>query len=88
MTALIFYTHQFFFVYTLLLMIRIVGSWFPRFASHRLMYFLAVYTDPYLNLFRRLIPPSAMGIDFSPILAFFGLRIAEYVIIRIWIFLS
>lgn len=69
--------HWFFLTYTLLLLVRIVGSWFPSFARHKLMYFVAFYTDPYLNVFRRLIPPIGGVLDLSPLLAFFGLQLLE-----------
>lgn len=55
--------------YTLLLFARIIGSWIPDFQHHRAMQFVAYYTDPYLNIFRRIIPTLGM-IDFSPIIAF------------------
>jgi YggT family protein len=45
------------------------------------MHFVAFYTDPYLNLFRRLIPPIGGVLDLSPILAFFGLEILENIIL-------
>jgi YggT family protein len=69
-----------FFTYTLLLLVRIVGSWFPSFARHRLMYFVAFYVDPYLNIFRRIIPPIGGTLDLSPLLAFFALQIGENVL--------
>jgi YggT family protein len=56
-------------IYTALLLIRILLTWFPQvnwfsqpFAT------LAQLTDPYLNIFRRFIPPLG-GMDFSPMLA-------------------
>lgn len=64
-------------VYTLLLAVRIIGSWFPRFAGTRFMHFIRCYTDPYLNLFRRVIPPIGGVFDLSPMLAYFGLQILE-----------
>ena len=36
---------------------------------------LSQLTDPYLNLFRSLLPPLG-AIDFSPILAFLALQLA------------
>lgn len=61
-------------LYLLLLFIRILLSWFPNvnwmnqpFAA------LSQITDPYLNIFRSIIP-SLGGIDFSPILGFFLLQ--------------
>lgn len=70
-------------IYTLFIMVRIIGSWFPSFAHHKIMRFLAFYTDPYLNIFRRFIPPLGGVLDLSPILAFFGLQFAEWLIIFI-----
>ena len=61
-------------LYLLLLFIRVLLSWFPNvnwmnqpFAA------LSQITDPYLNVFRSIIPPLG-GIDFSPILGFFLLQ--------------
>ncbi len=66
-------------VYTLMLFARILCSWIPSWQGHRLVQFIGFYTDPYLNLFRRFIPPLGM-IDISPILAFFALGIARQII--------
>lgn len=63
-------------VYFILLFARILGSWIPEFQNHRIMQFIAFYTDPYLNLFRRIIPPLGM-IDISPIVAFLALGFIE-----------
>ena len=66
-----------FLVYTILLFVRIAGSWFPSFAHSSLMRFVAFYTDPYLNLFRRFIPPIGGMLDLSPLLGFFALQMVE-----------
>lgn len=66
-------------VYTLMILGRVLGSWVPQWQEKRFMLFIAYYTDPYLNLFRRLIPPLGM-IDISPIVAFFALSILRQVI--------
>lgn len=65
-----------FWVYLIMLMIRILGSWIPELMNTRFMLFIAFYTDPYLNFFRRIIPPLGM-IDFSPIIAFLCLGFIE-----------
>lgn len=75
--------HWLFTLYTLLIMVRIIGSWFPSFANHKIMRFIAFYTDPYLNLFRRLIPPIGGRLDLSPLLAFFVLQILEKMILSV-----
>lgn len=68
--------------YTFLLLIRVIGSWFPRFAQSHVMRFIAFYTDPYLNLFRRFIPPIGM-LDISPMVAFFALQIIQGILFSI-----
>jgi YggT family protein len=72
--------HWVFLTYTIFLLVRIIGSWFPMFAHHKIMRFVAFYTDPYLNLFRRFIPPIGGVLDLSPLLGFFALQIMENLI--------
>ena len=69
--------HWLFGIYTLMVAVRIIGSWFPAFSQHMTMRFLRFYTDPYLNIFRKFIPPIGGMLDLSPLLAFFGLQILE-----------
>ncbi len=66
----------FFQIYLILLFVRILSSWVPEFQSYRIMQFVNFYTDPYLNLFRRIIPPLGM-FDLSPIAAIFCLGFIE-----------
>lgn len=80
MGLVLYVIHLFFSVYTILILVRIVGSWFPSFAHTTFMRFVSYYTDPYLNFFRRIIPPIGGVLDLSPILAFFVLRILESII--------
>jgi len=51
------------------LIMRLVLTWLPN-APPALVSPLATVCDPYLNLFRGLIPPLGGTLDFSPILAF------------------
>jgi YggT family protein len=69
--------HLFFVSYTALIFLRLVSSWFPGWQAHRFVRFVAFYTDPYLNIFRRILPPLGGVLDLSPILAFFALRLLE-----------
>lgn len=77
--------HLLFLAYTAMLFVRVVGSWFPRFAHTRFMQFIRFYTDPYLNMFRRLIPPIGGALDLSPLLGFFVLQILEALLMS-WIY--
>jgi YggT family protein len=50
-------------------------TWFPTIEwSNQPFAALSQISDPYLNLFRSIIPPLG-GMDFSPILAFLALNI-------------
>ncbi len=69
--------HYVFLGYTLLLVVRLLGSWVPSLQRTTLMRFVTFYTDPYLRVFQRIIPPIGGRLDISPILAFFSLRILE-----------
>jgi YggT family protein len=63
-------------VYIVLIFIRILMSWIPRMPYNRylaaFLNFVNDVTDPYLNLFRRILPPVRLGpgaLDLSPIVA-------------------
>lgn len=74
----------FFWIYMIFLFVRILGSWIPDFQDHPAMRFVATLTDPYLNVFRRIIPPLGM-IDLSPIVAFLCLKIIEDLVKEIFV---
>jgi len=64
-------------IFSLLLLLRVLLSWFPNLPwENPLLATLASITDPYLNLFRGLIPPIG-GVDLSAILAFLTLNLAS-----------
>lgn len=66
---------QFIQIYTVLVILRVLLTWFPTVNwSSAPFSVLSQLTDPYLNLFRSLLPPLG-GMDFSPILALFLLQI-------------
>lgn len=62
-------------IYLALIIIRILLSWFQTADwAANVISFLAPVTDPYLNIFRSIIPPLG-GLDISPILAIFLLQL-------------
>ncbi|MEH2319120.1 YggT family protein [Nostoc sp.] len=62
-------------IYTVLLIIRVLLTWFPNINWYNQPFTtLSQITDPYLNLFRRIIPPLG-GMDFSPMLAIILLQL-------------
>ena len=76
-----------FLVYMIMLFIRVISSWVPEFRDTKFVQFVSFYTDPYLDFYRRFIPPLGM-IDISPIVAFLALGLIESIIKEIiaWIF--
>jgi YggT family protein len=69
-------------IYTLMLFARILSSWLPQLNDYKITQFIFFYTDPYLNFFRRFIPPLGM-IDFSPIIAFLCLNILQNIVLNL-----
>jgi YggT family protein len=68
---------QFLQIYSVLLIIRILLTWFPNVNWYDPPFsILAQLTDPYLNIFRSFIPPLG-GMDFSPILAILLLNLVS-----------
>ena len=69
----------FFTCYMILLFIRIISSWFPQMQGHPILRFVAFYTEPYLGVFKRVIPPLG-AFDLSPLIAFFALQFIESIV--------
>jgi len=57
-------------IYNILIIARVFASWIVRNPYNRLYHFLITITEPVLGLIRRILPPI-MGLDLSPIIAFF-----------------
>jgi YggT family protein len=79
------YVSALFLVYLVLIFIRVLLSWIPRMPYNlylrAVVRFVEETTDPYLNLFRRLIPPIGGRLDISPILAIFLLVIVQGLVV-------
>jgi len=57
--------------YIALLTLRVYLTWFPNLNFYtQPLYSLGKMTDPYLRVFRGIIPPL-IGLDLSPLLGFF-----------------
>ena len=76
-------------VYLVLIFIRIILSWIPRVPYNRwlagFLKFVTDVTDPYLNFFRRFLPPVRVGpgaIDLSPMVGIFVLFIVGSLVVR------
>jgi YggT family protein len=82
------YVDALFLVYLILIFARILMSWIPRIPRSSTVRpaldFITETTDPYLNIFRRIMKPiglGGMGIDISPIIAVFVLILLERLIV-------
>ena len=75
-------------IYLLLLIGRILLSWFPISPESPLsgvFSFLYRITEPVLGPIRRMLPPIGMGgmaLDLSPIIVIFGLEILKNALVR------
>jgi YggT family protein len=86
------YVDALFTVYFILIISRIVLSWIQQFRPipynltlRAIIGFIEDSVDPYLNLFRRVIPPISLGgagLDLSPILAIILLLITQSLVVN------
>ena len=65
----------------------ILTSWFPQIKNNFIVEFLEAICEPYLKIFRKIIPPFGM-LDISPIAALVVLRVIENLIIMLLFKLS
>ena len=84
------YVSTLFLVYLILIIARIIMSYFTRIPYNRVLdaflTFVKDVTDPYLNLFRRFIPPVRLGpavLDLSPIVAIIVLSIVREILVAL-----
>jgi YggT family protein len=82
------YVNALFIVYIILIFANILISWLPRVPYSpwlRVMLdFVTETTNPYLNLFRRFIPPIGGGgfaLDLSPMIGIFLLLVLQAVVV-------
>jgi YggT family protein len=82
------YVDALFLVYIILIFVRILLSWIPRVPYNptlsAIINFINEVTNPYLNLFRRVLPPVGGGgfaLDLSPIIAIFVLLIVRAIVV-------
>ena len=66
-------------IYGWILILYIFSSWFPQLRHSRVGEILAQLSEPYLRLFRGILPPLG-GLDFSPLLALIGLRLVQEIL--------
>jgi YggT family protein len=82
------YVDALFLVYLILIFVRILLSWIPRLPHNPVLNAVVTFvhdvTDPFLNLFRRVLPPVGGGgfaLDLSPIIAIIVLYILRAIVV-------
>jgi len=84
------YVGALFLVYIILILIRVLLSWVPRMPYNptlrAVLDFISETTDPYLNLFRRILPPiggGGFGLDLSPMIGIIVLYILRGLVVAL-----
>jgi YggT family protein len=82
------YVGALFLVYIILVLLNVLISWVPRMPYNRALRatldFIKETTDPYLNLFRRFLPPlggGGMALDLSPMIGVILLFVARAIVV-------
>jgi YggT family protein len=82
------YLQTLLYVYMVLIFVRILLTWIPRIPYNRILMavigFINDVTDPYLNLFRRFLPPVRIGpgaLDLSPTVGIIVLLVVGQIIV-------
>jgi YggT family protein len=82
------YVGALFLVYIILVLLNVLISWIPRMPYNRALRacldFVKETTDPYLNLFRRFLPPiggGGMALDLSPMIGVILLFVARAIVV-------
>lgn len=70
-------------IYSWLIIIYILMSWVPNARESGFGYMLGRIVEPYLEPFRKIIPPLGM-LDISPIVAIIALRLAERGVVEVF----
>lgn len=68
-------------IYRVILIAKIFMSWIHPDPNNPIVNIINSITDPVLRPISDLLPRNGMGIDFSPIVVFFGLSIIERILL-------
>lgn len=71
-------------IYSYLLIIYILMSWFPGARESQFGQIIGSLCEPFLEPFRKIIPPIGGMIDISPIAAIFSLQLAQIGILELF----
>ncbi|WP_036605384.1 MULTISPECIES: YggT family protein [Paenibacillus] len=77
------YVHYLFQIYWWLVIIYVLMSWVPNVRSSFIGEIIGKIVEPYLSIFRRIIPPIGGVLDISPIVALFVLEFVKIGLITV-----
>ncbi len=84
------YVEALFLVYSILILLNILIGWMPRIPFYNrwfraLLDFITDTTDPYLNVFRRVVPSvgggGGLALNFAPVIALVVLFVVQAVVV-------
>jgi YggT family protein len=82
------YVNALFTVYIILVFLRVLMSWIPSLPENAVVQAVANFiretTDPYLNLFRRFLPPvggTGFALDLSPMVGIILLLVGQRIVV-------
>ncbi|GAB1367145.1 MAG TPA: YggT family protein [Candidatus Cloacimonas sp.] len=79
--SIVFFLARIIQVYNFLILARVLASWVVRDPSNQIYHFLYSITEPMLGRIRRVLP--MMGLDLSPIIAYFILNLVAKMLFSI-----
>lgn len=84
------YVNALFTVYIILVFLKVLMSWIPSLPENAVVQAVATFiretTDPYLNFFRRFLPPvggSGFALDLSPVVGVLVLLVGQMIVVSI-----
>jgi uncharacterized protein YggT (Ycf19 family) len=71
-------------LYILIIFVWVLSSWFPQIRGTNLIRFTGFLSEPYLSIFRRIIPPIGGMIDISPMIAIIILSLIAQILLKLF----
>ena len=70
-------------LYTILILLNILGSWIDPYNQILIFQWIRKFTDPYLKMFKIIIPIGNMNLDISGILGLMILKVIREIFVRV-----
>ena len=70
-------------LYTILILLNILGTWIDPYNQISIFQWIRKFTDPYLKMFKIIIPIGNMNLDISGILGLMILKVIREIFVRV-----